>query len=234
MNTTKKMCGLFISTLFLFVLPAFGRNLLLGTIQFPLALESIPAVRVYRSGHKVECDIDNDAKKLSLSVPVNPRENTFYLLIVEKIEYAKAKNPLLAEHNTIDYLKVAAQQYYKFYKLKRIAEKQKDKINPGKTKKVFHWQIQEEKLPESGRVPDEAILVYYYPQFVDKLQGGSEFELPTLVMKSNITELAGSPDALQDISNQLLLSSLDHDALHARIKFEVKHNKQRTLVAPTA
>ena len=65
------------------------------------------------------------------------------------------------------------------------------------------------------------------------LEGGSSIQLPRIVIKDNVIELAGSESALADSSIKLLLSSLDTDAIHATITQEVKQDYQHKRVTIT-
>ncbi len=100
---------------------------------------------------------------------------------------------------------------------------------------LYFWKITEETLPkDSRRIPDETIIIYYYPHLIESITGGSKFELPTIKMKTDLLALVGSETKLHELSDGLLLSCLDHDSLHATIQQSVRFGRLHTLVAPAA
>ncbi len=221
----------------------FAQNVIMGTIQFPHNVKKIPAIRV-RSGGKIisynSCEIDQKAKKFTFCAPKFNGQKEFYLLITEIVNFEKIKSSGFEEsHNTIDYLKIDPSKPYKLYVLKLetiqsdTADKKKSASHNHTQESVeYHWTIEEQLVPlQTGRIPDDTIVVCFNPTFVAKLEGGSAFELPTIKLKNNLTELYGSEDKFIDLSNKLLLSSLDIDAIHARGQQVVKNEHQRNIIA---
>lgn len=234
-----------------------AQNLMMGTIQFPHDVASVPSIRVYRGGHKILCEPDEDSKKITLTIPREPREETFYLLVSETIQFHQVEADASVEtQNTISYLRVPQKQAYKLYKMTLVCEQQEQAGNPmqsykhmfegdathhfgQKNKKakqpMFSWKITEESLPkETRRIPDATIIVYYYPHLIESITGGTKFELPTIKMKTDILALVGSETKLHELSDGLLFSCLDHDSLHSTIQQSVRFGKLHTLVAPAA
>lgn len=206
----------------LFLLPLVQSNyafiekkLFVGSIQFP-KLKSIPNVRIYYRGNKIKSETDQEGKKVTFSLSENKLSTFFYLLITEQIHSE-------TENNTIKYFKIQTNQKYKLFSLELITD------NKGKSE----WRIKEQQIPfKTGRIPDDAIIICYNPAFVEKIVGGTEIELPKIYIKDNIVSLVGSEDKLHDKSIELLLSSLDYDALHSTIKQAVKQDiSLKTVVA---
>ena len=97
---------------------------------------------------------------------------------------------------------------------------------------TYSWYITESSDElDQGKIPDDTIIVCYDPEYVDKLEGGTNIDLPRIIIKDNILELVGSEDKLHELSTTLLLSSLDSDSMHSKIEHEVKQNNQTMLVA---
>src|SRR5205814_1265940 len=178
--------------------------------------------RIYSCVKKIpfhSCEVDSDAKQFSFCVPHMMHTAKLYILITPEVHFKaqRSKHPEL-QGNTIDYLKVLNHQPYKFYEL--TLEESKDKNN----KVVSVWNVKSMKLDrKTGKIPDETIIVCYDPACVDSLSGGSAFELPTIQLKQDLLALLGSEDILQDLSNKLLLSSIDSDTVHAPIMQKIKH-----------
>jgi hypothetical protein len=236
----------------------FAQNLMMGTIQFPSDLAAIPSIRVYRGGRIIPCESDAYSKKITLTIPREPREETFYLLVTEAIQFHQLESEHDEEEaqNTISFFRVPQKQAYKLYKLNLACERQEQSDNPlqsykhmfegdgashfnpknGKKKQEkYVWKITEETLSkETRRIPDDTIIVYYYPHLIESIAGGTKFELPTIKMKTDILTLVGSEKNLHDLSNGLLLSCLDHEPLLATMPQKVRFGKLHTLVAPAA
>lgn len=237
---------------------AIHSNLMMGTIQFPSELASVPSIRIYRSGHKIVSELDEVSKKITLTIPREPREETFYLLISEAIQFHQIESDHETEtQNTISFFRVPQKQPYLLYKLTLVCE-QSEQNSTGplqnykhtfegdianhfgnkkgkKMQEKYVWKITEETLSkETGRIPDDTIIVYYYPHLIESISGGSKFELPTIKMKSDILTLVGSEKTLHELSDCLLLSCLDHEPLYSTAKQRIRFEKQHTLVAPAA
>lgn len=206
-----------------------------GTIQFPQTMSSIPNIRVYSGGYKIKSE--TTAHGLTFEVPEEKHRRKFNILITEKVQFQTE-----ADTNTIQYLKIADGQKYKYYTV--VLMKNDDDIhfdaiadakNKKKTIPQFEWDIEEHALDlANGRIPDDAIIICFNPSYVDHLEGGNALELPKVVIKKNIIQLAGSEDNLLDASATLMLSSLDTDTIHANIRQEVKNDYQKTRITMIA
>lgn len=212
----------------------YNKILLIGAIQYPHVIEKVPIVRVYCSGNRIQC-VGDENKKLTFSIPVSRFQSGFYLLITETIEF-------VTEDNVVLYLKVPSNTPYKLYTLQRVSELSKDadtsNIGSDRSKTVYRWNVKENmQLTEDGKIPDNAIIVCTDPDHIYGLEGefaGSEesavFELPKLIIRYDLLSFVGSEHELHEISNRLLLSSLDYDAIHAAVPQEINH-KAKTVVA---
>lgn len=245
-------------TLLLVASTDFAQNLMMGTIQFPSDLAAVPSIRVYRGGRIIPCESDAYSKKITLTIPREPREETFYLLVTEAIQFHQLESEYDEDdaQNTISFFRLPQKQAYKLYKLNLVCERQEQSGDPlqsykhmfegdaashfsskkGKTKQEkYIWKITEETLSkETRRIPDDTIIVYFSPNLVESIAGGTKFELPTIKMKTDILSLVGSEKNLHDLSDGLLLSCLDHEPLHTTMQQKVRFGKLHTLVAPAA
>lgn len=209
--------------------PAYAaKTLFMGAIQFPKSLFTMPDLRIYYGGNIIKYEKNLGNNSISFSFPDDKRRTEFYVLVTETIKFS-------AIDNTIEYIKIPTNQAYKFYTLNLIKTENNDptpeQLKSKQDLATYTWTIAETAL-KNGRIPDDAIIVCYTPQYVKSVEGGSAIALPKIIIKDNVLELAGSEDKFMDSSIALLLSSLDTDAIHANIHQEVKQDYQhkRTIV----
>ena len=198
------------------------KTLFMGAIQFPKTLIAMPDLRIYYGGNIIKYEKHLGNNSISFSFPDDKRRTEFYMLVTETIKFN-------AIENTIEYIKIPKNQAYKLYTLNLLkTENNEQPLEQSKSKKgstTHKWDIRETKLKD-GRVPDDAIIVCYTPQYVQSVEGGSTIQLPKIIIKDNVLELAGSEDKFMDSSIALLLSSLDTDAIHSNVQQEVKLDYQ--------
>jgi hypothetical protein len=215
--------------------------LILGTFQFPQTILSVPVPRIYHMGKTIPCEVHEGTKKVTFDLPKQKNVHHFFLLITESIKYELKKNDFL-DQQTIDYIYVPAGKAYKYYELKLTHEKntvpagdnESTFVKTTSDKEKLFWKIKEKQLPtNTNRIPDEAIVVLYSPEYIDGLSGGTSLELPVITIKPDVIDLAGSAENLYENSIKLQLASLNSDAIHAPLKHAIKQIGQRTLIAPT-
>lgn len=203
--------------------------LILGAFQFPQTIMSVPVPRIYYMGKTIPCEVHEGTKKVTFDLPKQKNTHQFFLLITESISCELKKNDFLNQQ-TIDYIYVPVGKTYKYYKLTLTNEKKEPEELP-----KLCWKIKEKQLAlNTNRIPDEAIVVLYSPEYIDGLSGGTSLELPVISIKPDVVDLAGSAENLYESSIKLQLASLNSDAIHAPLKQVVKQIGQRTLIAPTA
>ena len=191
------------------------RGLFVGNIQFPNSIHLVPNIRVYYAGHKVNCQKDDNAKKLTFTIPEHKERAFFYLLISPDIEFC-------SHENTVPFLKLKRNILYKFYALQRVPREatQKKKIELAATIE-YTWVIHELNLDlADGRIPDDTIIVLYSPQYIQSIEGGNAVEFPKISIKHDILKLTGSEELLHEFSNRWFLSALNIDTIHDSIKAE--------------
>ncbi len=209
------------------ILRAENQMLFMGSIQFPHVLESIPELRVYCKGHKIKCEKSNESRKLSFAIQDVRHRTSFYIVITNNIKYK------VLERNTISHLIVDPKKPYKLYRVDFAEDRSAAEF--GADDLHYVWRVQEQRLPiKNGRIPDDAIIICYNPDFIDAVKGGNAIELPTVHIKQNILSLLGSEEKLHDSSIELLLASIDHNAIHSTIQQELKPDyAQKTILAVT-
>ncbi|MFC1845592.1 hypothetical protein ACFLX2_00515 [Candidatus Dependentiae bacterium] len=206
----------------------FPSTVLPCTIEFPKVVKDVPQVCIYHEGERFACEIDKEGKRVCFTIPVDRGCTTFHLLVTSNLQCESS------EENTVQYLKTDSEQPYKFYKMKLVRALRKRYCVPSeKNKKPIEdrWEVSQKELGKEGRIPDEAIIVLLNAEYVDNLKADKGFELPTIVIKNNVLEIAGSESKLHDNAIKLLLSSLDYNPLHSTNQVHTKQEKQKIIIA---
>lgn len=208
-------------------------NLMLGTIQFPKTVKTVPNVRLYYSGKIVSGKVDKSDKSISFSIPKYSQNQMRYTLVVtEELEFATPKGTE-SVNNIVEGIRIPHGNNYKMYTLLLVPRFSDE---PGTQQPNYHWRV----LPDQVRlnkIPDDALIVILDPNWIDTVEGENSFELPTIKLKPNIVELSGSSENFYDKSAQLLLTALDSDTIHGSVHSDenIKQEKNRiTIAAPVA
>lgn len=215
-----------------------GYNLMLGTIQFPKTLETIPNLRIYHSGKIISGKVDSSNKTVSFSIPKYSSSQIRYsLIITESIEFASPKPGVRSDGpgNIIEYIKVPDGNDYKLYTLLLVPRFSDE---PGtQSKPSYNWRILQDRTRLNNKIPDDAIIVLLDPNWIENVQGENAIELPTIKIRSDVVELSGSAQNFYDKSTQLLLAAIDSDTMHDPISNNqtIKQEQNRvTIAAPVA
>jgi hypothetical protein len=211
-----------------------GYNLMLGTIQFPKTMKTVPNVRIYYSGKIVSGKIDKSDKSISFSIPKYSQNQMRYtLLVTESIEFATPK-ATETPGNIIEHMRIPSGNDYKLYTLLLVPRFSDDPA--AQSKPNYHWRI----LPDQAhgnKIPDDALILILDPKWIETVEGENSFELPTIKLKPNVVELSGSAENFYDKSAQLLLAAIDSDTIHGSVHSDesIKQEKNRiTIAAPVA
>lgn len=200
-----------------------------GDIQFPVSMNTIPQIPIYCAGTKNLTDTDTSRKRASYTVPKQSGQYVFYFLITEIINAKKIDTQ--EESNTIDHLEVAKGQKYKFFSAQLSAEKNSENsLDP-----LLEWVIEEKVLPDSGRIPDDAIIICCNPDFIESIEGNHYRDLPIIKMRSDLIAFTGSEEKIHDHFNAIMLATIDVNTFHTKKRQEqcikITHNKR--LIAPS-
>ena len=218
---------------------SYTKGLFIGSIQFPITLHHVPSMRVFCGGNKITCEKNDVSKRITFTIPEDKHRTQFPLIITEHVQFEVQE-----DSNTIKFLKIPAKQRYKLYMLELLKVAKEDTSETKKPARgsslyastldssySYEWLIHEEKDSLiDGKIPDDAIVVYFKPEYVQSLRGGNAFELPRIMIKKDIAQLAGSEEKLHDFSKSLVISSLDLNAIHANVQAQVTQEYHRTLI----
>ncbi len=209
-------------------------SLMLGTIRFPQFIHMVPTIRIYCGGRIIPSSIDQKNKTISFSIPKYGQQFHFTMLVTEKVSFAQAVSPYQpATNNTAAYLKLEPGQSYKFYSLLLVPELTGDNEQ---AQLRYTWRIQNEPLDTTLKIPDDAIIICYPPDWIADIHATNNFELPTIEITPNVLKLCGSEQSFYEKSTQIMLASLDSDTMHAlQDKQPIKQQENRiTIAAPAA
>lgn len=199
--------------------PIIAAPLLIGsTIQFGKNSTLAP-IKVKCGGTEITTIVhETSIPKITFEIPKATDQTHFEFVVTSaKIEVQLKKYPDGTEIiNTFDYLKIDPQSSYKYYVLDLIDDA---------------WNIKEEMLSATGQIPDRAIIVECYPEWISDFKGGSAVELPTLYV-SNVMERNISEENFEEALIKLELTSLDSKIFHAPIKRQIQTvaDKKRVLI----
>lgn len=212
---------------------AFAHSLLMGTIQFPQSLSTVPTIRVYCAGKIIPCSVDQKTKTLTFSIPKYAQQHHFNLVITEKVRFGFSPTKYEDKPaNTPSYLKLEQKQPYLYYSLLLTPEFTESES----AQLTYRWRIRPESLSTERKIPDDAIIVCCDANWIAGIDSSNSFEFPTIEIKPDLLELAGSQEKLREASARLMLAALDSDTMHAlATPQEMKQDKNRiTIAAPTA
>ncbi|HTM06700.1 MAG TPA: hypothetical protein VL201_05695, partial [Patescibacteria group bacterium] len=127
-------------------------SLIGGTIQF--SKDSTPIeLSINYSGSQITATLHKSSiPKITFEIPKSNTQTHFEVIItLAKIDYQLKSRPDQTDiQNTIDYIKIDPQSSYKYYVLDFVDEA---------------WHIKEDTLPETGQIPDRAIIIECYPEW---------------------------------------------------------------------
>jgi hypothetical protein len=195
-------------------------SLIGGTVQFSKNSTFVP-LNMNCSGTQITTTThETSLPKITFEIPKATHQTHFEVLVTAaRIECQLKQYPDKTEIiNTFDYLKIDPQSSYKYYVLDLVDDA---------------WDIKEETLPATGQIPDRAIIVECYPEWISEFKGGSAVELPTLYV-NNATERA-SEESFAEALIKLELTALDSKIIHAPIKRQIQtlSDKKRILIMDT-
>lgn len=208
---------------------SIDKNVFVGSIIFPKTIKNLPQISLYRRGIKIKTENEDSNNKIQFTISEDKAYRKFYLLITKSIM------PNI-DDNTVKCLKIDPKQSYKLYEF-TIYTNQELTINPinnlQETREIYSWNVQNIKLNSLGIIPDDTLIMIFNPNYIDSIEPGNSLELPKIIIKKNILELAGSEKNLSNETNELLLSCLDLNIIHTTPTSEIKKadNNKKLIVA---
>jgi len=234
MNKKRTLIGFTVLACFIIPLQAAffkepHQRLFMGTIQWPMSLKKIPSMRIYHAGHQLIGEINNETRQITYTMPES-RDISIITFIVVEPQNIK---PQMADDNTIQHLAVTKNSPYKCFQVIRVAADLVVEKPENTNKKVptDTWRIEQRRLHEDGKIPDNALIICYNPDLIDGLSGGNSIDLPTVHICSDAITKAGSEEALHEAADSFLITCLNLDTLHTKLTFDVKQHQEKKLVA---
>lgn len=200
-----------------------------GTIQFPHNIKSVPSLFIFSQGSRIQGSPDDLSHTFNYAINRPRTVQRFHIVITEHLLFDKA------ELNTIQCWRVDTTKPYKFYSFTRVLDQTAAKNNAENAQPQVRWEIQLHDLtPYGGRLPDDAIIIYYDATLVGSVRADNPFEWPTIVIKPDILATLGSEESLHDLSEKIMLAAMDIRLFFCPSEHVMKHNAQvRTIVALT-
>jgi hypothetical protein len=212
----------------------FAQFLLGGTLQFAKNA-TLNTVNIYYRGKTVLSQKHEvTLPKITYEIPCSSEQTRFYLLICPTIPISVLKeSPYQSaeEQNTIDYFMVDPSSQYLFYVLDMIPDSTTTQAT--NTQPSYSWSIVQDTLPINGRIPDNTIIIIYFPSFVKAVKGGNQLDLPTIYIDNSPTNAFETEEECNDALLCLELSAPDLNALHSPVKRKTKEGSKRLLVMET-
>lgn len=194
------------------------------TIEFPKIVKKIPELCIYHGGERFVGEVDTTGRRSCFHLPIDRSCTSFTLLVTQDLQFE-------SEKNTVQFLKIDPQQPYKYYSMQLIRASRRRFPGSQQQQEPDQWIIRPSRLSPDGRIPDETIILLMNPSYIDRVEGSNGFELPTLYIKDNVLDLAGSQQELLDQAVELVLSSLDYKPIHANLKTETRQDGEHLIIA---
>lgn len=189
------------------------------TIQYSKNSTLAPLNVIWGGTKPVISTHETATPKITFEIPKGSDQLHFDLLITAAtIEYQLKNFPDQEDfQNTVDYLKMDTHASYKYYSLDLI-----DGM----------WQITEQVLPETGRIPDRTIIIECYPEWIQEIKGGSTVELPTIYLNNALITTGETEEDFKESLIKLELTALDSKTIHSpmRRKTQTISDKKRILI----
>ena len=160
-------------------------------------------------------------------IPESNKVSTFSIIITPEVTHE-------AEGNNIRYLRRKEEMPFAWYDLTLRTQTQDED-----TEKITIWDIKKLESDEAPvQIPEHAIVIYYNPDFIEKLEDMNRTEtcktidlasrviaLPAIVIRSDIDE-----EELNQACIEALLASLEPRTLHQKSSVATKR-EQRTIIS---
>ncbi|QQR53736.1 hypothetical protein IPH25_02640 [bacterium] len=196
---------------------------ILGSVHFDEPTNEKPLI--YFEGNTIRVLKNQTAMKYDFELPRHPIDKVYYVLVTESKPIPVSKETAKSEQitNTFAYFKIHQSSPYKLYKLTLQSE---FFINPAQKKEEIHyWEVQEEELAQTGRIPDKTIIILQVPDMITRFEsGGSLLNIPTLYFKKPSADI-------KDRLVKMYLSAPDMNTLHIPIKKIFVKDKNKVIVA---
>lgn len=223
MNAIKIYLIAILNLIMVTELSAYAKTLFVEKVVFPPSLEAIPPIRAFYAGRKISGEIEGN--NVTFSFP-ELRRNFFYLLISHDLEFCSP--------NAVTALRLKRNARYKLYALELAGVENKKRTKTPHFS--YTWNVKELLFPlVENRIPDDTVIVWYNPDFIQGLEGGNLIELPKIIIRPDILTFVGSEERLHRLSNAFLLSALNFDSIHDTISHEVAQTASpKTVLALTS
>jgi|GEM_PF-5551155 len=194
---------------------AHAISVMKGTIKFPQTIKTVCPYKIFYEGQQIKTEVEGN--ELIFILPMHRISSRFFVLFVEEPHYVLKDHPALDAQNTIDYLKSGT--VYRIFELQYASGT---------------WRCTEYLLPDSLIIPDNTILIYMPPSYIESFVGGNRNTLPRIVVKENILDLiGGSLETLKAKAEELIMEAINMNTLHVPVQEATRIAGNKRLVVPT-
>lgn len=162
-------------------------------------------IKIYHGGSVVQNQqYDN---KISFFIRNVPQEKKIFLLVINPahLEYNLKKGPTGLFQNTIQNRAVIAEKDYKLYVMTQAQDA---------------WHIEECELGESRIIPDNALIIFYNPDYISHLDENTKNSI-NMYVKNNVVDIAHGIEELWREEIKYLLETLHTDPLYYQPKEKI-------------
>ncbi len=238
MNKTVFLCSMTLLLMSATPIMSASQSMFIGTIQFPATIKKVPNLRIWYGGHKITGETNNRTKQLIFSIPEIGESKKFHIVISDSIQFEMEEDA----DNTAKYMKIGNNKPYKCCEIVRMKQEQSFHTNAtyeytgsrpliNESKVAYSWKITKKGLDNNRQLPENAIVICFPSDYVDRIEGGNKSELPRIMVKQDLLERVGSEQKLHDQATELLLSAINFDTMHTKITQEIKNQPTKTIIA---
>lgn len=209
-----------------------GLHVIPCTIKFPDTISKVPTLRMYCGGKIIPSTVDQSSKTVIFSIPKYALQEQFKLLVTEAIDFSfyLSKYQPAETNNTAAYVKLKDGQPYYLFTFTNLPN-----ALGAPEESSYRWHIDRITNQDKGnKISDDAIILCMPPDWIQSMENNA-IELPTIVIKSTLSESGSAEKKFFEQAVRLQLAAIDSDTLHAGPPDAIKQEQNRIVIAaPTA
>ncbi len=193
---------------------------LFGSISSPHYIEDLVGLPIFYKGgeYAVVVDKESEIKKANFELYDEEKPRELYILVIN------AQDLKIPNDNHVEHLEITPKSSYKLFKLSRFALDlpEIDPLDLLNNKKLMErydsWKVQQLSFKDGDfLVPDNTVIVFISPEFVEKLEveqwlsSGTGMKLPRLVLKQSLTK-----EMIKTMCDAMVLGAINFRAFHKK------------------
>ena len=174
-------------------------------ITFPENYHS-QGIKVYQGGEILHTNVSGHT--ISFFIKDMSRTKEFYLLVVKPCNLSYVFNEVAK--NTVQYRAVAPGKSYKFYRIK---------IASSAISQPF--TIETITLEENQKIPDQTVIIFYNPEYIESLFCSKENSILTLSVIKDLFDVSGGEDMMYYEEILYLFDTIHTDTLQHKPIYKI-------------